>query len=171
MLHFAKYFFRFVLFVAAQSMIFNQLEVGFGIQFMIYPLFILLLPHEINIFLLLIISFVFGFSIDIISNTYGLHASSAVVLAILRSRIFKIFEPRDEYEPHLELSLKNMDFNWVFLVQGSLILLHHVWFFSLEIFKFNELLFLLQKTILSSIVSFSLCLLIQSIFFKKANSR
>jgi hypothetical protein len=171
MLQFAKYFIRFILFVAAQAMIFNQLEVGFGIQFMIYPLFILLLPHEINIFFLLLISFVYGFSIDAISNTYGLHASSAVVLAIMRSKIFKVFEPRDEYEPHLELSLKNMDFNWVFLVQGSLIIIHHLWFFTMEIFKFNELIFLLQKTILSSITSFLLCLLIQSIFFKKANSR
>ena len=125
MIIFAKHFFRFALLILVQALIFNQLEIGYGIQFMIYPLFILLLPNDISIFLSLLISFIFGLSIDAISNTYGLHASSAVFLALIRNRIFKLFEPRDEYEVAAELSYQNMDFQWILYVQGSLLLFHH----------------------------------------------
>lgn len=171
MILFAKHFFRFALLILVQALIFNQLEVGFGIQFMIYPLFILLLPQDISIFLSLFIAFIYGFAIDAISNTYGLHASSSVFLALMRLRIFKLFEPRDEYEVGAELSYQNMEFQWILYVQGSLLLLHHFWFFLLEIFKFNEMLYVFQKTLLSVPCSFVLCILIQMIFIKKSSLR
>lgn len=171
MILFAKHFARFVLLILVQSLIFNQLEVGFGIQFMVYPLFILLLPQDISVFLCLLLSFVYGFAIDAISNTYGLHASASVFLAIMRFRIFKLFEPHDGYEEGAELSFQNMEFQWVLYVHGSLLLLHHFWFFLLEIFKFNEMLYVFQKTILSAPCSFVLCVLIQMIFIKNARNR
>ena len=158
---------RFVLFVFAQALIFNQLEVGFGIQAMIYPLFILLLPYSINIYLSMFVALAMGFLIDSISNTYGLHASSAVLLAYLRPFIFKLFEPRDGYENVQEFNLYEMDIVWLLYVFGSMLLIHHLWFFSLELFKFNELLFILQKVVLSVPVSMLVCILIQVIFIRK----
>jgi hypothetical protein len=158
---------RFVLFVFAQALIFNQLEVGFGIQAMIYPLFILLLPYSINIYLSMFVALAMGFLIDSISNTYGLHASSAVLLAYLRPFIFKLFEPRDGYENVQEFNLYEMDIVWLLYVFGTMLVIHHIWFFSLELFKFNELLFILQKVLLSVPVSMLVCILIQVIFIRK----
>lgn len=160
-----------MLFALAQALIFNQLEIGFGIQFMIYPLFILLLPYNTNVFLMMFLAFLLGFSIDSISNTYGLHASSAVMLAYLRPYFFKMFEPRDGYEQETELSYQNMEFKWVLYVHGILFLIHHLWFFIVEIFKFNEMLYIFQKTILSVPCSFVVCILIQLVFIKKSASR
>jgi hypothetical protein len=171
MIIFFKHFLRFVILILVQSLIFNQLELGFGIQFMIYPLFILLLPHDISVFINLIVAFLLGILIDMLSNTYGLHASSAVFLALIRGRIFKLFEQRDAYEVGAELSIQNMGFQWVLYVQGSLLLLHHFWFFLMEIFRIDELFFILQKTILSVISSFILLVLIQMIFIKKSRLR
>ena len=158
---------RFILFLFAQALLFNQLEVGLGIQAMIYPLFILLLPYDINIFLSMLISFALGVGIDSISNTYGLHASSAVLLAYLRPSIFKLFEPRDGYENTQEMNIYGMDSTWLLSVFGLMLLVHHLWFFTLELFKFNEIGFILQKTILSVPISLVLCILIQVIFVKK----
>jgi hypothetical protein len=158
---------RFVLFVFAQALIFNQLEVGFGIQAMIYPLFILLLPYSINIYLSMFVALAMGFLIDSISNTYGLHASSAVLLAYLRPFIFKLFEPRDGYENVQEFNLYEMDIVWLLYVFGTMLVIHHIWFFSLELFKFNELFFILQKVLLSVPVSMLVCILIQVIFIRK----
>jgi rod shape-determining protein MreD len=98
-------FFRFLFFVLAQSLIFNQLEIGFGVHPMIYPLFIVLLPFEINAMLLLLIACIMGLSIDALSNTYGLHTTSLLVLAYLRPFIFKIFAPRDGYDSNKEGSV------------------------------------------------------------------
>lgn len=166
-----KHSVRLILFVFVQALIFNQLEIGWGIQFMIYPLFIFLLPRDMNIFLTMLVSFFLGIAIDSISNTYGLHASSAVFVAYVRPYIYKMFEPRDGYEAGNELSYHNMDFPWIVSAQGLLLLLHHLWFFMIEIFKLNELLYILQKTGLSLPATFILCVLIQMLFIKKNNIR
>jgi hypothetical protein len=171
MIKFIKHTIRFFAFALAQALIFNQLEIDYGIQFMIYPLFIFLLPHDLNIFISMITAFVFGLFIDSISNTYGLHASSALLIAFLRPKIFKLFEIRDGYDPGIELSLQTMEFRWVLSVHALLLLIHHFWFFSFEIFKFNELLFILQKTLLSLPFSIIICILIQVIFLRKQNIR
>lgn len=158
---------RFVLFVFAQALIFNQIEVGFGIHVMIYPLFIFLLPIQWSVFVVMLISFAMGFSIDSLGNTYGLHASSAVFLAYLRPMIFKVFEPRDGYENLTESSIYDMDTTWLMYVFGSMLLIHHFWFFTIELFKFNEILFIFQKTLLSVPISMVICILIQLIFVRR----
>lgn len=162
-----KHSVRFILFVLVQALIFNQLEIGWGIQFMIYPLFILMLPWDMNIFLVMLVSFALGISIDSISNTFGLHASSAVLIAYLRPYFFKMFESRDGYEPGFEMTYHNMDFRWILGFQGTLIAIHHFWFFLIEIFKFNELLYIFQKSILSIPITFILGIFIQMLFIKK----
>ena len=162
---------RFLFFVIAQSLIFNQLEVGFGIHPMIYPLFILLLPFEINSILLLLIAFVTGLSIDAFSNTYGLHTSSLLVVAYLRPFIFEIFSPRDGYDSNKEGSISEMGQRWFIYVFGILLLVHHLWFFTFEMFKWNEFFFILQKTILSLPVSYMLCILLQVVFVSKPKER
>jgi hypothetical protein len=162
---------RFVLFLLAQALLFNQIELGWGIHPMIYPLFILLLPYNMNVFLSMLVAFALGIGIDSISNTYGLHASAAVLLAYLRPIIFSIFEPRDGYEEGQEMNIYGMDFMWLLYVFGLMLIVHHLWFFTLELFKFNEILFILKKTILSVPVSLVLCILIQVIFVKKPSDR
>ena len=162
---------RFVLFLIAQALLFNQLEIGLGIQAMVYPLFILLLPYNLNIFIAMLVAFALGFGIDSISNTYGLHASSAVLIAYFRPIIFKTFEPRDGYENTQELNMYEMNSTWLLSVFGLMLLIHHFWFFTLELFKINELGFILQKTILSVPISLMICIVIQVIFIRRPGNR
>ena len=44
-----KHIIRFVVFAFLQALIFNQLNIGFGIHLMIQPLFIMLLPFELTV--------------------------------------------------------------------------------------------------------------------------
>ena len=165
--------FRFILFVLAQAWVFNKLEIGFntGIQVMIYPLFLMLLPFETTVFVLLIVAFVMGLFIDALSNTYGLHTSSLLLVAYMRPIVFKIFSPREGYDSLKESSIFEMGQRWFVSVFGLLLLIHHFWFFTIEMFKMNEILFVLQKTILSVPVSFLLCILLQVIFVTKPKVR
>lgn len=162
---------RFLFFVFAQALIFNQLEIGWGIQPMIYPIFILLLPFEIAIIPMLFIAFAMGICIDAMSNTYGLHTSSLLLFAYLRPVIFKVFSPRDGYDSLKEGNVFEMGQRWFLYVFGSLLLIHHFWFFMVEIFKFNEIGYVLRKLILSSIVSYIFCILFQFIFLKRTKSQ
>lgn len=160
-----------MLFVLAQVLILNQIEIGFGIQLMVYPLFILLLPVEIGVISLMLIAFALGLSIDAVSNTYGLHASSLLVVAFSRPLIYKLFAPRDGYDTMLETNIFTMGNSWFFKSFGILILIHHFWFFMLEMFKLNEFLFVLQKTAFSVIMSFLICILLQYLFVKKMSEK
>ncbi len=165
-----KLILRFAFYLLVQVLVLNQLELGLGTQMMIYPLFIILLPVEMNIFIVLGLAFGLGLSIDGLSDTYGLHASSLLVVAYVRPWIFKAFSPRDGYEQIEETSIQNMGFFWFLQTVGILLLIHHFWFFLLEMFKLNEILFILQKTVLSAILTFVICLLLQYLFVRKNSS-
>ena len=146
------------------------MEIGFGIQIMVYPLFILLLPVELNVFYIMLLAFGMGMSIDAMSNTYGLHTSALLAFAYFRPIIFKAFAPRDGYDILLETNVFNMGNGWFIRVFGILILIHHLWFFALEMFKLNEILMVLQKTALSVVLSFLICILLQYLFIRKRDN-
>lgn len=169
--NFVTHIIRFVLFVLIQALVFNQLEVGFGIQIMAYPLFILLLPFETSVPVLLLLAFIMGISIDSISNTFGLHTSSLLVVAYFRPIIFNFFASREGYDPLKEASIFEMGQRWYTSVFGILLIIHHLWFFTLEIFNIREFFFVLQKTILSVPLSFLLSVLLQIIFISKPKER
>lgn len=162
---------RFIFFVAAQTLIFNQFEIGLGIHPMIYPLFIMLLPFDIGVVTMLLLAFAMGISIDAMSNTYGLHTSALLVVAYLRPIIFKTFSPRDGYEGLREGTIFEMGQRWFLYTFGSLLLIHHAWFFMVEVFKFNELLYVLRKLVLSAPVSYIFCMLLQFIFLKRSKGQ
>lgn len=162
---------RFILFVLIQSVVFNQLEIGLGIHPMIYPLFIMLLPFNTNSVLLLFLAFAMGMSIDVLSNTGGLHASSLLVFALFRPIIFKAFGPREGYDPGAEGSIYEMGHAWFLYCFGILILIHHTWFFFMEVFKFSEFLYVLRKLVLSLPVTYLLVILFQFLFLGRRTSR
>lgn len=167
----AKITFRFFLFWIMQILIFNQLEFGFGIHLMIYPLFIMLLPFDIGIFPLMLLGFGLGISIDMFSDTFGLHASSLLMMSYFRPIIFKFFSQREGYDPLKEPTLFEMGTRWFVLVYGLLLLIHHFWFFLIEIFRINEILWMIQNTILSVLFSFSISLLILTLISRKNRSK
>ena len=157
-----KHIIRFVVFAFLQALVFNQLNIGFGIHLMIQPLFIMLLPFELTVIPIMGIAFLMGLVIDIFSNTYGLNTSSLVLMAYLRPIVFKFYGPREGYDPLKEPTSQDMGSNWFTVVYGILLGLHTFWFFLLEIFEIGRLGFILQKTLLSGGLSFLLALLIQS---------
>lgn len=162
---------RFILFACVQALIFNRLEIGFGIHLMVHPLFIMLLPFEIGVFSLMTLAFVLGAIIDIFSNTYGLYASSLLMMAFFRPIIFKFYSPREGYDPIKEPSLIDMGGRWFFFVYGYLLLIHHFWYFLIEIFRIDQILFILQKTVFSLIFSYLLSVLLQIFLMKKSKAK
>jgi hypothetical protein len=155
---------RFILFVLFQVLILNNIEPGFGIYPMIYPLFIFMLPFQLGTVPLMLLSFIFGLVIDSFSNTFGLHASSAVIMAFFRPLIFKWLSPRDGYDSVESVNVYSMGGRWFLYAYGTLLLIHNLWFFFIESFKLNEFIWVLLKIGLSAPTSFLLSLLVQFIF-------
>lgn len=156
---------RFILLLFFQVLILNYMELSVYLFPMIYPLFILLLPVDMNRFTIILLALLLGFFIDIFSNTYGLHASAALTLAFVRRPVLKIMEKREGYEPNSEPGL-SFGGIWFFSYCGILILSHHLWFFILEIFRWDMIGFIILKSVLSSVVSTALIIMILLLFRK-----
>ncbi len=162
---------RFIVFTLVQALILNKLEFGWGILIMVYPLYIFLLPNEVSVFFSMLIAFVMGATIDILSDTFGLHASALVLFAYLKPTVIRRFTSQEDYETMREANIYRMGTRWFLFTFGSLLLIHHLWFFLFEIANFGEILYIFQKTILSIIVSFLFCVGLQIIFVPKPKDR
>lgn len=162
-----KHIVRFVIFVLAQALVFSQLNLGYGIHPMICSLYILLLPFDTRPIMLILIGFALGLSVDFFMNTFGLHASAAVLIAFLRPYIYTRFAPRDGYDSSKEPTAKQIGYRWFIQVALITIIIHHFWFFLLEYFKWGAWKEILINTLLSSIITLLIFILIQIIFFNK----
>jgi rod shape-determining protein MreD len=168
---------RFCLIILIQVLILNRVLLGWWTEPagfpifipMLYPLFILILPFETPVWLLLILGFATGITMDAFTNTAGIHAMATVLIAYLRTNILTFLMPRPLTEyAHLSPSVKTM--NWLpFLSYCSLLLLlHHTVFFSMEVWNFKSIGLLLLKIGASCITSV-LLMAVYSLLF--ANQR
>lgn len=94
--------FRGVALLLFQVLVLQGLNIsGFAsveyIQFIIYPLFILLLPHDTPIWTVLLLSFGMGITVDVFYNSMGVHASASVLTGGCRHLILKLQEPKGGY--------------------------------------------------------------------------
>jgi len=158
---------RFVLLVLFQVLILNNIQFAGYLNPFLYVLFILMFPFDIPKPFLLIVSFITGLSIDMFSNTMGMHASACVFLGFLRPYILRYIEPRGGYEHDATPSIKDMGLAWYFSYAGLLVFLHHLMLFYLEIFRLSEFFSTLNRVVLSSCFSMLLILLSQYLIFGK----
>jgi rod shape-determining protein MreD len=145
-----------------QVFILNQIELRWWVQpggfpiFIpyVYPLFILLLPFDISVPALLILGFVTGLVADIFANTAGMHAFATVLLAYLRTNVLNALLPKNLSEyVNQSPSIKTM--GWMpFLVYGGfLILVHHIAFFTIEMWSLTNIGLLMLKILASAVTS------------------
>jgi hypothetical protein len=163
-----KHILRMLLFIVAQGLIFGQLNFGYGIHLMIYPLFILMLPFDTRPISLMILAFITGIGVDFFMNTFGLHTSAAVLVAYIRPGIYSLFSPRDGYDILKEPTFFELGPVWFLKVSVTILFVHSVWFFMLEYFKFSAWKEIIQSSVLSTLVTLVILFVLQILFFKKA---
>lgn len=103
---------RFIVLLLLQVMVFNNIQLSGFLNPYLYVLFILLLPFETPPWLLLVLSFFMGLSVDVFSNTLGIHASACVFMGFLRPFILNYISVRDNYESDIEKGLYVYGFSW-----------------------------------------------------------
>ncbi|MEZ4923198.1 MAG: hypothetical protein R2780_08525 [Crocinitomicaceae bacterium] len=161
-----KYILVFILVVLIQGLVVNSIQLNEYINPMVYPIMIMMLPFEMSAILTMFVALLLGISVDAFSNTFGLHASAALFIGYLRPTIMKYIQPKEGYDISLLPIIQDMGFVW-FMIYGSVIvLLHHLWFFTFEILRFDLILLILGKTIMSYLFSLALIILFQYIFYK-----
>jgi len=165
------YILLFLLFFCLQVFIFNRLDLGFGAQIFLLPLFLMLLPFDTNVFILMSVGFLLGISVDAFSNTAGLNASSLVLFAFIRPILFETFKPRDGYDPLKIPTASDMGWDWFIIVFGILFTLTLIWYFILEIFRLEEFLLILRNVVMTLIASGVVIAVSQFFFFNQRRKK
>jgi hypothetical protein len=140
---------RFIFFALLQGLIFNNFDF-----YDIYD------PYICLVFTFMIISFIFGFALDLYSNSLGINAAACLSIAFLRSYILN-FVFGSFYDPHGIKLIKNYvsesTFSQKLLYISSIILIHHLVLFSLETFSFEFISLIMFKTLITSLISLIFC--------------
>ena len=158
---------RFVLLLAIQIIIFNNMNFLGYISPFPYILFIILYPVNGNKSGLIASSFLLGITLDLFSNSGGIHATACLVLAYLRPSLFKFaFGLSYEYQTiRLNDVVTPQRFTFIFLS----VIIHHFTLFILEAFQLSYILDTLITTVLSTAFTIILCIII--IYLIKPNKR
>jgi cell shape-determining protein MreD len=151
---------RFIFLVLIQGLIFNNFDFFEIYDPYVCLVFIITFPVKVNKITFMIISFVFGFALDLYTNTLGINTAACLSIAFLRSYILN-FVFGSFYDPHGIKLMKNYviesTFSQKFLYISSIILIHHLILFSLETFSFEFISLIIIKTVITSIISLIFC--------------
>jgi len=152
--------------VLFQVLVINNIQVSSYLNPFVYTLFILLLPFETPNWLLLILAFALGLSVDAFTNTPGMHASATLFMAVFRPFVLRSIAPRDGYEAGSFPRLSIYGLTWFVKYTVILIALHHTFLFSIEAFGFNDFLSIFLRIIISSALSIFLIILSQFVVYR-----
>jgi rod shape-determining protein MreD len=168
-----KNIFRFFLLIGLQILVLNNIQLNGFINPYLYVLFILMLPFETPKWLVMVLAFMIGLSIDIFSDSPGMHAAASTFMAFCRPIVLKIMQPREGYEFTLKPTIFQMGISWFLTYAGILTFLHHLAYFYIEIFRFSEFFAVFTRVILSSIFTLLLIIFTQLLFTmqKEASNR
>ncbi len=154
---------RFILLVLLQVFVLDNIQfLGYIIP-LLYVLVILSLPIRMPQWAQLLVAFALGLTIDMFSNTPGMHTFATVFVAFFRNFIIGLFVSVDDI---LRPTPTFSNFGVAAYVKYVVltVLLHHAVLFIVEAFTFTNITLLLPKILLSSVVTILIILAAKSIF-------
>jgi rod shape-determining protein MreD len=159
--------FRFVLLLAIQILVFNNMDFWGYVSAFPYILFIILYPVNANKYGLLLSSFFLGLVMDLFCNSGGVHATACVLLAYIRPAFFRFsFGLSYEYQTvKLNDVLTPERFTFILLS----VITHNFTLFLLESFQISFFLDVLLRTLLSTVFTIITCIIL--IYLIKPNKR
>jgi len=158
---------NFIFLVLLQVLVLNHIEFSGFINPYLYILFIISLPFETPMWVLLFSSFLLGFTIDVFMGTWGINTFASVFTGYLRPYLLKVIAPRDGYEAGTQPNVTFFGFEWFIKYAAILVVAHHFVLFFLEAFKFHQFFSTLARVILSSIFTMILIILSQLLTQKR----
>ena len=167
---------QFLFVMLFQILILNDMAINDSISFLgipsfiplLYPVLILLLPIRANFFVTIGYALLIGFTLDMFSSTPGLHAAALLLLAYLRPRLLRLFYQQDDKKigwgrPTM-YRLGFMPFVFYIAIGVGI---HHLFYFSLQIWSWSNILIILYKTFVSGLLTILMILIGQFIFYSR----
>lgn len=161
-----KYVIMFFVLVLIQVLVLNQVQFSGYINPYLYVLFVMLLPLSSPRYIVLPLAFLIGLTIDIFSNSLGVHAAATTFMAYFQPLIIRLISTHEEDRSEFP-GLKQNGFLWFLYYTIGMVVMHHFILFYLEIFSFQNFFHTLYRVILSSLFSIFVIVLSQFVIFRE----
>ncbi|MCG6186142.1 rod shape-determining protein MreD [Maribellus maritimus] len=155
----------FISLVLVQVLVLNQIQVSGYLNPYIYVLFIMLLPLSLPLYIVLPLAFLTGLTVDVFSNTLGIHAAATTFIAYIRPLVSRSISTHEEDRSDYP-GMKYNGFRWFLYYTIIMVFFHHAILFFLEIFTFADFVQTFYRIVLSSLFSIFIIVLSQFIVFR-----
>lgn len=129
-----------------QGLIFNRITFEQAATPYIYVLFILLYSVKNNRYLFLLLSFLLGWGVDLLSDTGGIHAFASLTTAYLCLPVIRMIHSSRTFEKD-EFRYAEFSVGQWFVYTLTLVLCHHFLLFFFESFSFSNMKDVLLRTL------------------------
>jgi len=149
---------RFVVFVFLQVLVFKRISIGSGewssyVNLIVYPIFIILLPLRTPHFLMVLLGFLIGITIDSFYDSPGVHASACVFIGFIRPVILAAMAPQGGYNMSYSPTKARFGNTWFIIYASIMLFLHLFFYFSVEAFTFWLIDDIFLKTLFTFFIS------------------
>jgi len=152
----------FILFVALQVLVLNNIQLFKTILPLLYIYVIIKVPNNLTKTSIVIISFILGLVIDIFGNTLGLHAAACTLIGFARQPLLNTFSEKDMVEGAVP-SYSTLGVGSFIRYTLSMVVLHHTALYLIESVSLFDPLFLSIR-IVGSIILTSLSIFVVEAF-------
>lgn len=155
-----QYIGLFVLIVAIQVLILNNVNVnGFGTP-LVYVGLIIALPYALNRSVKLLVGFLLGAVIDLSVGCAGVHAAATTAASMAYVLSADFFMPNEDKRLYALMTPSPMSMGWGQFVRFALVvvLVHHTVLYAVEAMSLAHVLFLIIRIVLSGVTTMALIL-------------
>lgn len=162
--------FRLLLLLLTQALIFSNINFSSFVNPYVFPLFILLLPFATPRWLLMLIGFSAGLTLDYFLGSIGMHTATCLLIAYLRPFLINVITPKGtEFE--ISPNVYSQGITWFVVYLGISMLIYLTFYFLVEAATFLNFFLLLIKIALSTLVSVIFMLIFLFLFSSKKKRR
>ena len=159
------YIFQFFLLLFLQSFLLNNVNLFGFINPNLYLLFLIVYRLDGNPTLLIIVGFVMGLLLDLLTQGSGGHTIATLTIAFLRLSIIK-FSFGVNYDVPMGMirgSLLSQRLMYLILM----VVIHHLVLYSVVYFSFNNTITILKNTLFTSFFTFIMVFISLGLFIEK----
>ena len=159
-----------IVFVLIQVLVMNNIHLfGIVVPF-IYIYVILKLPVNTTRSWMVLISFLTGLSIDIFSNTFGMHAAACTLVGFVRTPLLERFVDVREIQEGSIPSYRLFGLGRFLRYTILLVSIHHIALFVIESFTFFQPLLMITRMLSSILFTILLIFILEAFNLSKLKS-
>ncbi len=152
--------------ILSQGLFFNNINFLGSINPFVYIFFIAYFPLKNNRIFFIFCAFIFGLMIDFFSDTHAIHAAASLTIAYLRPYFLKLYFGM-AYE-HQVVKFNSIELKQNLFYLLSIILIHHLILFSMEIFDISKISLVIKNTFNTAIFTFITVYILFELIIKRA---